>query len=320
MCWAAGRACLQPSMLIGAPLEGARSSEHHHSLLRDLNVQVAASGSVLVSGGTGDIGRLASRWLAATHTSAHVCLLGRGGRSPQSAAAVSQHHRVTVAATNVASDSDLAGLVQRLASMGANAVTGVLHAGAVLHDTLLARQTAHCIRTVLAPKAQGALRLLHAATSMPLHAFVHFSSLTAFFGTPGQSNYAAANGALEGIALDCLTSGRPSSSILWGPWAFGMAVTDPKILQRFQLAGLGTIAGAPNCSLCRLCPPHICPTKWAAATYSRCRWSDMQVQLVCQYCNTCWEAYRGNPALWQPASIGRNCSMAPSASQLFLIT
>ena len=36
----------------------------------------------------------------------------------------------------------------------------------------------------------------------------------------------------------------PSSSVMWGPWATGMAVTDPRIFARFERAGLRLIQPA----------------------------------------------------------------------------
>lgn len=204
-----------------------------------------APGSILVSGGLGDIGQLAGCWIATSHPHVHVWLLGRSGRFTHPMAAMLSSHAscITMSASDIAVTADMAGLMQGLAASGSQMVTGILHAGAVLHDTLLSRQTAQSLRIVFAPKASGALCLLRVASGMPLDRVVQFSSLTAQLGTPGQSNYAAGNGALEGIAQDHVNSGIQNSSIMWGPWATGMAGNNPRILERFRKSGLGVITG-----------------------------------------------------------------------------
>ena len=203
------------------------------------------SGSLIISGGLGDIGQLAGHWAAGSHPSCHVWLLGRTGRAAQSmAAALAQHSGcVSTVAGDVAAASDMARLVLVLGTSGAPAVSGLLHAGAVLHDALLGQQTAGSLRAVFAPKVTGALRLLDATSAMPLQAVAQFSSLTAQLGTPGQANYAAANAALEAVAQDRLNQGLQSRSVMWGPWASGLALNDARILERFKKAGLGVITG-----------------------------------------------------------------------------
>ena len=216
-------------------------------------------GSVLVTGGLGDIGQLAGHWVAGAAEGAHVWLLGRSGRAAQPLAASLARHNgcVSMAAADVAAQADMADLLQRIAAAGAPAVTGLLHAGGVLQDALLSRQTAGSLRAVYAPKVPGALCLLGAASSQPLHGTVLFSSLTVTLGTPGQSNYAAGNSGLDSLAGDWLSRGLQSSSVQWGPWASGMALSDPGLVQRFKKAGLGIITGACRAAagLCALlCP------------------------------------------------------------------
>ena len=120
-------------------------------------------------------------------------------------------------------------------------VSAVFHAGAVLKDGVLVRQNPGSLRSVYVPKVVGAANLGAATWRQPVTQTVYFSSLSAQLGTPGQSNYAAANAALDAHAQHATNSGLAVGSVMWGPWASGMALREPALLQRFQKAGLGAI-------------------------------------------------------------------------------
>ena len=77
----------------------------------------------------------------------------------------------------------------------------------------------------MAPKVRGGWALHELTLQDPLEFFILFSSGAALLGSPGQSNYAAANGFLDGLAHYRHARGLPALSINWGSWAreFGMA-------------------------------------------------------------------------------------------------
>lgn len=77
---------------------------------------------------------------------------------------------------------------------------GILHAGGVLRDELIANQTAAGMRAVFAPKAAGTRNLLRCSERAPLGAVQLFSSVAACLGSGGQANYAAANAAMDCMA------------------------------------------------------------------------------------------------------------------------
>jgi KR domain len=64
------------------------------------------------------------------------------------------------------------------------------------------------------PKVQGTMNLHNALEHAPLDFFVMTSSLSGILGTPGQSNYAAANSFLDSLARHRLRRGQRASSLI----------------------------------------------------------------------------------------------------------
>lgn len=77
----------------------------------------------------------------------------------------------------------------------------LVHAGGVLEDALLPKQTLGSLRRVFAPKLAGLRNLAGALAAAPPAAVALFSSIASLLGSPGQGNYAAANAALDSWAL-----------------------------------------------------------------------------------------------------------------------
>jgi acyl carrier protein len=80
------------------------------------------------------------------------------------------------------------------------------------------------VNRVFAPKVRGAWVLHTLTRSIPLDFFVLCSSVSAVFGSPGQSNYAAANAWMDALARMRVAQGLPALSVNWGAWReVGMA-------------------------------------------------------------------------------------------------
>lgn len=79
-------------------------------------------------------------------------------------------------------------------------LASIMHAGGMLQDGVLSKQTAGSVRYVWSPKLCFMAHTVFAVSQQALHVVSLFSSVSAFLGTPGQSNYAAANNALNAWA------------------------------------------------------------------------------------------------------------------------
>ena len=93
-----------------------------------------------------------------------------------------------------------------------------------------------------APKVAGAWALQQAAASSPLDACVLFSSIAALLGGTAQSNYAAANTALDSLGGARRMRGLIASSVQWGPWAAVGMAADASVNARIQASGVGLIS------------------------------------------------------------------------------
>ena len=190
-------------------------------------------GTVLVTGGTGALGRLVARHLATAHGVRQLVLASRGGPAAPGAPELVAElaalgAEVEVAACDVADRDAVAAL------LAAHPVTTVVHAAGVLDDGVIASLTPGHLDRVLRPKVDAAWHLHELAPDANL---VLFSSLSGVMGGPGQGNYAAANTFLDALAQHRRATGRPATSLAWGLWAEdsamgGLDVADIRRLAR----------------------------------------------------------------------------------------
>ncbi len=120
-------------------------------------------------------------------------------------------------------------------------LAGVLHLAGVLDDRFVEQQNRDSYARAFAPKIAATWNLDLATRCPEINFFVCFSSIAAAFGTPGQANYAVANGFMDGLMAARRQAGFEGLSVNWGPWAdVGMAASADKhgVNDKMQAVGM----------------------------------------------------------------------------------
>jgi acyl transferase domain-containing protein/acyl carrier protein len=204
-----------------------------------------ATGAHLITGGFGALGLAVARWLT-TRGARELALVGR--RAPDAAAREqisaleAQGVSIRVAQADVADRGQLDRVVREIRS-GGRPLRTVIHAAGILDDGLIDSLDDARLARVMAAKVDGAWHLHELTRGDQLDAFVLFSSVSAFLGSAGQGNYAAANAFLDGLAHHRRALGLPAVSVQWGPWAErGLAAADRTRGARLSALGLESLA------------------------------------------------------------------------------
>ncbi|QLY29583.1 SDR family NAD(P)-dependent oxidoreductase [Nocardia huaxiensis] len=212
-------------------------------------------GTVVVTGGTGGLGAIVAQHLVAERGVRNLVLTSRRGPAAEGAPELVEELTAAGAAVEVVACDVSDGDAVRALISGidpAHPLTGVVHAAGIIDDGLFTGQTPERVSKVLAPKADAAWHLHEATRELDLTLFVTFSSVAAVFGSPGQSNYAAANAFQDALAALRRRQGLVATSIAWGLWeqATGMtgALTDTD-RARMRAGGFVPIATADGVAM-----------------------------------------------------------------------
>ncbi|MFF1309113.1 type I polyketide synthase, partial [Streptomyces sp. NPDC058307] len=236
-------------------------------------------GTVLLTGGTGTLGRQLARHLAMSRGMRHLLLVSRQGpQAPGAAELVAELAElgatVRIVAGDAADRSVLAAVVDGISPE--HPLTAVVHAAGVLDDATVESLTPQRIATVLAVKADTAWNLHELTQGMDLAGFVVYSSAAAILGSPGQGNYAAANAFLDALAAYRRAQGLAGQSLAWGLWAERSAMTahlNDAGMARLTRGGIRPMTTEQGLALfdaaARLTAPLVVPARLELAGFSR---------------------------------------------------
>ncbi|MGW7049902.1 SDR family NAD(P)-dependent oxidoreductase, partial [Streptomyces avermitilis] len=177
--------------------------------------------TVLITGGTGVLGRLVARHLATAHGVRHLLLAARRGAAADGAADLVAElaglgAEATVTACDIGDRAAVAALLGQVPAQ--HPLKAVIHTAGVVDDGILTSLTPERMEAVLHAKAFGAAHLHDLTRDAGLTTFTVFSSAAASFGSPGQGNYTAANAFLDALMQHRQAQGLPGRSLAWGLW------------------------------------------------------------------------------------------------------
>jgi epothilone polyketide synthase D len=198
------------------------------------NVTFSDSGTYLVTGGLGGVGLLTSQWLI-ENGAKNLAILSRSGATESNAdlRAGLEAAGATVKCFKV--DMADAGAVAKVVQELGQNLKGVIHSAGVTADKMIDDLTDADFQRTYGAKVHGAWNLHQAllAENVVVDFFVMYSSVSGVIGNAGQSNYAAANLFLDGLATLRQNMGLAALSVNWGPWGeVGMASRmDPAMIK-----------------------------------------------------------------------------------------
>ncbi|KAI3343473.1 putative polyketide synthase [Ustulina deusta] len=173
----------------------------------------------------GGIGRSLTGWMMELGAR-RFTFLSRSGTDSESAAKLvrdiqARGATVQVVRGDATSKADVVRAIREVPSK--YPIKGVIHAAMVLRDGLFHSMTFESWKRSVGPKVLGAMNLHSALIDTNLDFFIMTSSISGILGTPGQSNYAAANSYLDALARHRTARGMVATSLIL-PMVLGVGV------------------------------------------------------------------------------------------------
>ena len=233
----------QGKLVLTAPAD----SDNPGFSIADVRPLFDPDATYLVTGALGGFGLRLLPYLAASGAR-HLTLIDRHPerhrdadwiRRSSALAYMDEQVEFDILAGDVAVEDD----VRRCVAQIQRPLKGVFHLAGVLDDRLIDDLSAQSVARVFAPKALGALHLHRATLEHALDYFVLFSSTSSALGNPGQINYSAANGYLDGLAASRRRQGLPCLAYNMAAVAdAGMAARSLPVLRMMRAAGVPPVS------------------------------------------------------------------------------
>ncbi|MED3024749.1 MULTISPECIES: SDR family NAD(P)-dependent oxidoreductase [Bacillus cereus group] len=167
------------------------------------NLPLNKNGVYLITGGTGKLGGIVSRYLAGRGTPKLV-LVGsndiNGSKEEEIQKLKALGAEVDYVKADISDREDMEKLYRELKSKHQK-VNGIFHLAGVIRDSLILNKKTQDLKDVLAPKIEGTVLLDEIFGEEELDCFVMFSSISAVIGTVGQADYAFGNSFMDHYAL-----------------------------------------------------------------------------------------------------------------------
>lgn len=208
-----------------------------------------SQGTVLITGGTGELGSELARHLVNRYGARSLILVSRRGTDSSGTSALVMEltklgANVQVVACDAANRQALSDVISSIPAT--LPLRAVFHCAAQLDDGLIMELTSERIDRVFAAKVDAAFHLHTLTESFDLDAFVFYSSIAGVMGSAGQANYAAANAFLDALSAYRRKRGLPGQSLAFGLWQSQGQGLSSKLsahdLARLARQGLGEIS------------------------------------------------------------------------------
>lgn len=221
----------------------------------------------LIVGGTGGLAKPLIDYLIQRRAK-HITIISRSECSKETQNWIDQAAQKHVTIQHYAADAShyrpMEQIIQTI-EKSPHRLKGIFHLAGIIQDGLIANLTDENIQQVFNAKMESALILHQLTQQRSLDFLVFFSSSASLLGGRGQSNYAAANGFLDGLAHLRQQQGKRTLSINWGPFhTVGMAANLTSALEQqgylsLDQASLGIIDVLLEHQLTQISP---CPMDW----------------------------------------------------------
>ena len=161
--------------------------------------KIHKNATYLITGGLGGLGLTLAKWLSEKGAT-HLVLTGRRALDDEMTATLKNlenpNTKVTYESMDIGDEKSVAHLLKRL-EHSEKPLKGIFHLAGVLDDATLMEQDWNHFEKVFRPKVYGSFYLHHYSKNLDF--FVMFSSIASSLGSPGQSNYAAANAFMDAL-------------------------------------------------------------------------------------------------------------------------
>eukprot|EP00890_Picochlorum_soloecismus_P001111 jgi/Picsp_1/1/NSC_00001-R1 len=184
----------------------------------DLKSGASDCGTWAITGGLGALGQITGKFLVSAGL--HVIMLAKSINPVQKYISYSSH-LINIILCDINDPYQ----IEKALNSGGSKNIGLLHASGTLQDGVIWSPKIQKSRSVFGSKLEPLKTLFDIVRKGGMR-FVAYGSISAFVGTPGQSNYSCSNALLAAETQSLNEQGVDSLAIHWGPWAgAGMAAS-----------------------------------------------------------------------------------------------